>query len=148
MAEPEENAHLLDTSAVGTLATLDADGSPYAVPVHFAALDGKVYIHGGAHGRKYENLLRRNRVCFTAWDLRGYTRADNPEPCRTGTSYRSVVLNGTAALVEDAALKRRVLRALAVKYSPEKDADNMPDAAVARTCVVELHGELTEKTRG
>jgi nitroimidazol reductase NimA-like FMN-containing flavoprotein (pyridoxamine 5'-phosphate oxidase superfamily) len=144
----EDSVSWLDATDTGVLSTINPDGSPYAVPVHFIFLDGKVYIHCGAHGQKYENILRSDCVSFTAWEMSSYSHNDNPEPCRTGTNYRSVVLNGNAAIVEDSALKRKVLQAVAVKYTPHKDADNIPEEAVNRTCVIEICGEMTEKAKG
>jgi nitroimidazol reductase NimA-like FMN-containing flavoprotein (pyridoxamine 5'-phosphate oxidase superfamily) len=137
----------LDAITVGAISTLNADGSPYAVPVHFVTQGGKIYIHCGAHGQKYANIVRNSRVSFAAWEMLGYAN-NSPQPCRTGTNYRSVIISGTAAIVEENALKREVLRAFAVKYTPQKNADNIPDEAVARTCVIEIDGELTEKSKG
>ena len=50
----EEAAHLLENTASGVLATLDADGSPYCVPVHFVYVNRKIYIHGLTAGEKIE----------------------------------------------------------------------------------------------
>jgi nitroimidazol reductase NimA-like FMN-containing flavoprotein (pyridoxamine 5'-phosphate oxidase superfamily) len=139
---------LLSTVAVGTLSTLNPDGSPYAVPVHFVLLDDKVHIHCGYHGQKLENMRRDDRVCFTAWEMNGYTNPENPSPCKTGTDYKCVAISGTAAIVADATKKRALLRRFAAKYAPEKDADNMPEEAICRTCLVEINGKMTGKQRG
>ncbi|MDR1806132.1 MAG: pyridoxamine 5'-phosphate oxidase family protein [Clostridium sp.] len=138
----------MDTVQTGVLSTINPDGSPHAVPVHFVFLNGMIYIHCGAHGQKYENILRSERVSFTAWEMSGYSHNNNPEPCRTGTDYRSVVLSDNAKIVDDTALKRKVLEAFALKYTPHKDSDNIPEEAVSRTCVIEICGEMTEKAKG
>ncbi|MDR1735186.1 MAG: pyridoxamine 5'-phosphate oxidase family protein [Oscillospiraceae bacterium] len=144
---PERQAALLDRVQVGTLATVKPDGSPYAVPVHFVYLGDKIYIHAGPHGQKYENLLQNSRVSFSVWEMAGYGGMDNAEPCKTGTRYESVILSGTARVADDSALKRSVLRAFAEKYTPDKDAGNIPDSAVERTCVIEIMGSRTGKVR-
>jgi nitroimidazol reductase NimA-like FMN-containing flavoprotein (pyridoxamine 5'-phosphate oxidase superfamily) len=131
----------------GVLATLNADGSPYAVPVHFVLSGEKAYIHTGLHGQKLEHIKRDSRVSFTAWEMLGYSKSDNPEPCRTGTNYRSIVVSGEARIIDDFDLKKSVLRLFAEKYTPEKNAGNIPDAAVDKTCVIEISGQATEKVK-
>lgn len=65
----EEAAHLLENTASGVLATLDADGSPYCVPVHFVYVNRKIYIHGLTAGEKIENICRDPRVSFTVYRM-------------------------------------------------------------------------------
>jgi nitroimidazol reductase NimA-like FMN-containing flavoprotein (pyridoxamine 5'-phosphate oxidase superfamily) len=143
----EKCSALLERAAVGTLATVNADGSPYAVPVHFVEECGKIYVHSGFQGQKLANIKHDSRVSFTAWEMYGYTHGDNPEPCKTGTNYESVIISGTANIVDSPVRKREILRLIAKKYAPEKDADNMPDAAIARTCVIEIVGEISGKVK-
>jgi nitroimidazol reductase NimA-like FMN-containing flavoprotein (pyridoxamine 5'-phosphate oxidase superfamily) len=134
----EQIAALLSSSAVGMLATVNADGSPYTVPVHFVTVDGRFYIHCDYHGQKLENIRRDNRVCFTVWEMAGLRQSDSGEPCRTETDFESVIIAGTANMTEDHYRKRAVLREFAVKYVPGKNADNIPDEAVKKTCVIEI----------
>ncbi len=60
----EEVTYLLENAGSGVLSTLDADGSPYCVPVHFVYLNKELYIHGLTAGEKTENIRRDSRVCF------------------------------------------------------------------------------------
>jgi nitroimidazol reductase NimA-like FMN-containing flavoprotein (pyridoxamine 5'-phosphate oxidase superfamily) len=144
----EQIAVLLSRSAAGTLATVNPDGSPYAAPVHFVASGGKVLIHCGYHGRKFDNIRRDGRVCLAVWEMFGL-RSDGGEPCRTGTNYESVIITGTASVIEDLDRKRSALREFAVKYAPDKDAGDIPDEAVKKTCVIEIESsEITGKRKG
>jgi nitroimidazol reductase NimA-like FMN-containing flavoprotein (pyridoxamine 5'-phosphate oxidase superfamily) len=145
---PDEIDALLRTAVTGALATIDTDGAPYVVPMHFAATSGGVYLHCGGHGEKFGNILRDSRVSFTVWEMEGLTNAENPSPCRTGTSYRSVILRGSAVLVEDMAEKRAALSKFAEKYAPHKDSALMADEDVARTQVFRLYGDITGKRKG
>ncbi|MDR2044654.1 MAG: pyridoxamine 5'-phosphate oxidase family protein [Clostridium sp.] len=139
---------LLNRLPVGTLASVNADGSPYAVPVHFVSMDNRVYLHSGYHGQKFENLCHDGRVCFTAWEMFGLRLPGGDEPCRTATNYESVVITGTADVVEELPLKRAVLREFAAKYTPDKNADHIPDPAVERTCVIAIEaGRITGKRK-
>ena len=43
---------LLDRAEVASLATINADGTPYVTPVHFWYQEGAVYVHGLPAGQK------------------------------------------------------------------------------------------------
>jgi nitroimidazol reductase NimA-like FMN-containing flavoprotein (pyridoxamine 5'-phosphate oxidase superfamily) len=59
-----------------------------------------------------------------------------------------VIISGSASVTEDANLKRAVLREFTVKYAPSKDADNIPDEAILKTCVIEIKPtEITGKRK-
>lgn len=129
---------LLAGAPVAYLSTVDADGAPYTVPVHFACAGGKVYIHGKAAGRKLDNLARDPRVCLTVSEMQGLLLADKPDPCRTNTAFCSVVIRGEAAVLTDLPRKLAALRAVADKYTPQLKSMPIPPAAAERTAVVEI----------
>lgn len=129
---------LLTTSAAGTLATLDADGSPYALPVHFVWEDGSIYIHGLPRGQKLDNIARDDRVSFMTYRMDGLLMPDNDIPCDVNTRYESVVIRGTAALVENAERKTAILRRVVEKYTPQLKGRPLPEAMVAGTAVIEV----------
>ncbi len=135
----EEAAHLLENTASGVLATLDADGSPYCVPVHFVYVNMKIYIHGLTAGEKIENICRDPRVSFTVYRMGDFLySADAKSPCSVNTTYQSVVVKGSAALVEDMQMKREILSAVVKKYTPELACLSMPENAVLHTSMIEI----------
>ena len=129
---------LLTASRVGTLATLDADGTPYALPVHFVWEDGNVYIHGLPQGRKLDNIARDGRVSFMTYRMDGLLMPDNDIPCDVNTQYQSVVIRGTASLVNDEERKVAILRRIVSKYTPRLANRPLPPAMVAGTAVIEV----------
>ena len=134
----EEIECLLTAAQTGVLSTLDPDGAPYAIPVHFAAVDGAVYFHCRTKGRKTDNLLADPRVCFTVYDMRGLILPDEPRPCGVNTAYQSVVIRGRAALVEAADEKLAALNAIVAKYTPQFIGKELPQTAVNATAVVKI----------
>lgn len=135
----EDMSYLLENAASGVLATLDADGSPYCVPVHFVYVSGKIYIHGLTAGEKIENICRDPRVGFTVYRMGELLyRTDTKSPCSVNTAYQSVVVKGSAALVEDTQMKREILSAVVKKYTPELACLSMPENAVMQTAVIEI----------
>lgn len=129
---------LLTTSAVGTLATLDADGAPYALPVHFVWEDGSIYIHGLPRGQKLDNIARDGRVSFMTYRMDGLLMPDNDIPCDVNTQYESVVIRGIAALVEAPERKAAILRRIVEKYTPQLKDHPLPEAMVAGTAVIQV----------
>ena len=137
---------LLKTAEVGALATLGEDGRPYNVPVHFALAEDTVYIHGLPVGEKVDNIRRNPAVCLTVWDMKGYLLDPNGKPCDTNTEYQSVVIRGTASMVEDMTEKLAALHAVVVKYTPQLAELELPEGMIRGTGVIAVKiDEITGK---
>lgn len=129
---------LLYSAPVATLATLDDDGAPYALPVHFVYDAGKLYVHGLPQGQKLSNIARDSRVSFMTYRMDGLLMPDNDIPCDVNTQYESVVIRGNAALVEDIARKKEVLSLIVGKYTPALQSRPLPEPMVRGTAVIEI----------
>lgn len=127
---------LLKSEQVGTLATINEDGSPYATPMHFVFHEGKLYMHGLPAGQKIENLRRCGRVCFTVYRMDGLILDENEKPCDTNTAYQSVIVRGTASLLTDADEKRAALGLIVGKYTPQLSDKPLPENMVRGTAVI------------
>ena len=57
----EETIDLLTQETIGHLATFDATGYPYIVPLNYVYYQGKIYFHCAHEGRKLDNLTANNR---------------------------------------------------------------------------------------
>ncbi len=142
-----EIAEVLKNGTTGRIATLNASGHPYIVPVHYVTSEDKIYIHGRAGGQKIDNLIRNPKVGFEV-DEPGAITPRDPAPCHTGTAYRSVIVTGTARMVEDIVLKERVLRLVIEKYTPQMAHLTIPENRIAATGIIEIDPvEITGKFR-
>lgn len=108
-----EALDLLREAEWGVLATVDAEGWPYAVPVNHAVVDGDLVIHCATAGHKLDNLAFNPRVSFCA-----VTRAETL-PAELATRYASVIVFGQADLASGEAEKRRLLQALGLRFAAE-----------------------------
>lgn len=113
----EENEKILNTATSGVLA-LRGEDYPYAVPLNFCYLDGKIYFHCAKVGYKLDCMKRDNRVSFCV------IGKEEIVPKRFTTYYQSVIVYGRASLVEDEEEKRRVIEFLAGKYSPKETTES------------------------
>jgi len=115
----DQAREILARAEHGVLATVGADGWPYAVPVNHVLSENVLYIHCALEGHKLENIAHEERVSFCA--VAGATVL----PAKLSTLYESAVVFGRAALVTDPTEKRRALELLAVRFcgalSPEAE---------------------------
>lgn len=86
-----------------------ADGDePYCIPMSFVYNDGKVYLHSGKEGKKYDILCRNNRVCI-AWSI--IMKDVNYQDKEIGCSYfmqcKSVLARGRVKFIDDDDLERK-----------------------------------------
>ena len=60
----EECIEILAKAEYGTLATMGADGYPYAVPLNYVYHDGSIYFHCAIKGHKLDNIRYCSNVSF------------------------------------------------------------------------------------
>ncbi|MDU9375981.1 hypothetical protein McpSp1_05650 [Methanocorpusculaceae archaeon Sp1] len=102
---------ILQNGVWGTLATVDGDGQPYAVPLNYVLVDTTLYIHSAHEGHKIDNLRECPKVSFAV------VASEKMLADKFDTQYRSAILFGTARLVTDPEEKQAALEALMNKYS-------------------------------
>lgn len=107
-----EARELLERGEYGVLATVSADGSPYAVPLSYCVIGNSIYFHCALDGHKLENLAADSRASFC---VVGATRV---LPEKFSTTYESVIVSGRVTEAF-AAEKERGLAGLVAKYSAE-----------------------------
>lgn len=136
---------VLQHEQVGRIATHNENGYPYVVPVHYVVYEEKIYIHGLIKGQKISNLIRNNKVGFEV-DEMGAIMPDYENPCDTNTAYRSVIILGTAKMIDDRELKENILHAVVKKYTPQLAHLSFPEKMMKATGIIEIDPvEITGK---
>lgn len=140
----DEAWKVLEDCKAEVLATVDGDGSPYAVPVNYICIGRKLYVHGRDTGRKLENIVRDGRISFTTYGIEGYD-FESKLACDTETVFKSAVVKGTASVIEDSGRKMEILRALSDRFG--REGCKIPPERVEITSVVEIvPAEVTGKS--
>ena len=104
----------------------EVDGQPYVIPTLHARVGDRLYVHGSAASRLLRHLAGGAPVCVTVTLVDGLVLARSV--FNHSVNYRSVVVFGTATLVEDDE-KREALRALAELLAPGRwDEARQPTA--------------------
>lgn len=141
----KEISEVLNNAPVGRIATLNENGYPYIVPVHFVVFQEKIYIHGLIKGQKISNLTRNKNVCFEVDEI-GKIIPDTENVCDTNTEFRSVIVLGTAKMIEDTDIKKEILHAVVYKYTPQLSHLDFPHKMMKATGVIEISiEEITGK---
>lgn len=97
-----------------------AGGPPIVIPTTHARVDDQLYVHGSAASHMLGTLAKGAEVCVAVTLLDALVLARTA--FHHSVNYRSVVVFGTARLVEDPAEKRRALAALIDKLATERTA--------------------------
>ena len=129
-----ETMEILKKGDHGTLSVQGDDGYPYATPINYIVVDGKVYLHSAPYGYKIECLQRSPKCCFSA------IISAQIIPSKITAAFESVVLTGTAVFVTDQAEKRTVLENFVTQKHPgyEELGFKMIDKQIDKTAAIRL----------
>lgn len=129
---------IINRGSSGVLAVDGDGGYPYAVPLNYVYYSGKLYFHCAVSGHKLDAIKRNPRCSFCI------IGSEQTVPEKFTVLYRSVIIFGKAAAVEDEAEKFAAVSALALKYSPDEPAESR-EAEIkgewSRLCIVSLTPE-------
>jgi uncharacterized protein len=114
------------------------EGQPFVIPTLYVRVGDRLYLHGSPASRLLQAVQQAQTVCVSVTLTDGLVLARSA--FHHSMNYRSVVLFGPAAAVEDPVLKLEVLRGLTEHLIPGRWQDVRPpsDPELRRTLVVWL----------
>lgn len=129
---------ILDEALIAHLGVVEPDGQPLVVPMLHARRGDVVYLHGSVAGRTMRALAAGVPACLTVSLLDGLVLARSA--MHHSANYRSVMLLGRAAGIEDAARKREAFEAIVEHIMPGRWRDVRPpsDNEMKATAIVAL----------
>ncbi len=92
------------------------EGQPFVIPTAYGRLDNRLFIHGSPASRMLRSLQQGIEVCVTVTLLDGLVLARSA--MHHSMNYRSVVLFGTAELVNERENKLKALYAFTEHVMP------------------------------
>jgi len=107
---------VLNDSVYGSLGLCD-NGEPYVVPMSYAWSDNKLWFHCANEGRKLDIIRANPKVCFQVTGVTEPIVAE--DACRSGMLYSSVIILGTASIIEEHEEKSAALEKLMQHFSKE-----------------------------
>lgn len=143
--EPHRGSHdpvvirqIIDSAPICHLGLTDVDGHPLVIPTIHARIGDTLYVHGSAASRTLRRLATGIAACCTITHIDGLVVA------RSGfwssMNYRSVMIFGTARLVDDPAETTAALDAIVEHVLPGRTNEiRRPTAKeIAATKVIAL----------
>ncbi len=124
---------ILKKGEYGVLATVGKDDYPYALPMNYVFVNGKIYLHCALKGHKIDNINYNNKVSFTVvgeYELK---------PQKFTSNYESIVVFGKAKSVKGD-LKEKALQQFILKYSPDYKEEGFAyiKKALDKTKIIEI----------
>ncbi len=138
MMTKEKIEDLLNRTTTCSIATLNADGTPYVTPMHHIFHNGYIYMHGLPKGTKIDNIKANPRVSITAYEMDSLLLDPKGNACDTNTKYQSVIISGMAAIITEVEYKREILMEIVKKYTPQMSDTVLPENMVAGTAVIKV----------
>lgn len=114
------------------------NGQPFVIPTSYGRKDASLYIHGSAASRMLRQMKEGLPVCVTVTLLDGLVLARSV--FNHSMNYRSVVILGTATLVDDPEEKLEALRLLSEHILPGRweDSRQPNDRELKQTSVLRV----------
>ncbi|MHB8235347.1 MAG: pyridoxamine 5'-phosphate oxidase family protein [Solirubrobacteraceae bacterium] len=112
---------ILDEALIAHLGIADHGGQPFVLPMLHARSRDRVYLHGSSAGRAMRALSAGTPACLTVSLLDGLVLAR--AAMHHSANYRSVMLLGTARLVDSPQEKRAALEAIVEHIVPGRWAE-------------------------
>ena len=132
----EECIEILINQPRGVLAVLGDDEYPYAVPMDYVYVDGRLYFHSAKEGHKLDSIKRHSKASFCVMN-EGVKKEDS-----WWYTFKSVIAFGRIRILTDSNEKIDKLTYLGNKYFPTpEDTENEIVRLLDRTEVFELNVE-------
>ncbi len=111
----QECVEILKREPRGVMAVHGEDGYPYAFPMNYIYMDGKLYFHCAKEGHKLDALKADDRVSFCVMD-KGYRKDSD-----WALNIKSVIIFGRIKKIDDPSEAVNAVRKLGYKYYPSKE---------------------------
>jgi len=133
-----------DKCAYAVMATVNADGTPYCIPLSLARDGEWLYFHCAYEGHKIDNLRQRSKVCVSCVGV------NEAIPGKFTLKYESAVIFGRAEEVTGREEKIRALNLICKRYTPNNMAafDEAIERQLDVTAIWKIHiDEISGKGR-
>lgn len=107
---------ILQNAPRGVLAVCGEDGYPYAFPMDYIYLDGKLFFHCAREGHKIDAIIANNHASFCVMN-EGFRKEGH-----WALNISSIVLFGKVRIIKNQKENIETARKIAIKYYPTAEA--------------------------
>jgi nitroimidazol reductase NimA-like FMN-containing flavoprotein (pyridoxamine 5'-phosphate oxidase superfamily) len=120
---------------------------PYILPMNFCMDGDRVILHSAQQGRMWETIKKNPKVCIN-WTLgEEIAWQDEQVACSYRVQSKSVIIEGTAEIVDDDVEKERLFKLFMTQYSDLPFKFNAPAIRNVGVLLVPI-SKLTAKVFG
>ena len=142
-----EKEDVINQCTICYVGMVEADGTPYVIPMNFGYLNGEIILHSAPHGKHLGLLELSNRICVT-FCTDGKLVYQHPDvACSYSMLAKSVVCKGSVSFIEDLAEKAETLNSMMQKFSDRTFKYSTPALANVKVWRVKVD-EMTGKSFG
>jgi uncharacterized protein len=134
--ESREEIDQIIRSCKTCFVSLCDDNIPYVVPMNFALDNDVVILHMAKSGRKWDILTHNPRVCINWISGEKIAWQDMEVGCSYRVKSKSVIVEGTAEIIEEYQEKMDCMQKIMAQYSPMTFTFNAP--AIKNVGVVKI----------
>ncbi|HOA14901.1 MAG TPA: pyridoxamine 5'-phosphate oxidase family protein [Bacillota bacterium] len=142
MTDRSEMEGILLKEETGYLATCGEDGQPMATPVNYIYKGGRIIMHCALAGRKLDNIAKNPKVGFTVVTDVSIDRVNMT------TYYRSVMLEGTARLLEEGNEKAKAIKDLTERLAAPGEVCSDAEGRRTAMLVIDIASMCGKKNIG
>ncbi len=135
MLDDSQAREILEKMDFGHLG-MSESAQPYIIPVNYVLHEDAVYIHTGFKGKKLDIISGNPKVCFEVSEMGELI--SGRKACKFSVDYISVIVTGTATIVEDLDERLSALNALMQKHDPEKTYEDLTLDDMKRVNVIKI----------
>lgn len=133
-----ESIEILTNGISGVLALAGDNGYPYAVPLNYIYFDSAIWFHCATNGHKIDAVKQCNKASFCIVSQQEIISE------KFTSKYRSVVVFGKIAIIEDKEIINNAIRKLSLKYCSNQTNENTTreiDEFKDSLCIIKLTPE-------
>lgn len=132
----EEALGILQKNNMAVLGVNGDDGYPYTVPINYAYVNGKIYIHGAKQGHKLDAMKNDGRVSLCI------VEKDDIVAEELTTYFKSVIVFGKARIIDGEAEIIRTAESFGKKFLNDgKKVSDEVQKELKALCMIEITPE-------
>ncbi|MDD4993000.1 MAG: pyridoxamine 5'-phosphate oxidase family protein [Paludibacter sp.] len=126
---------------------VEADGTPYVIPMNFGYVNDEIILHSAPEGKHLSLLELNNRVCVTFSSGHELVYQHPDVACSYSMTSKSVLCKGVVYFVEDLEEKANLMNILMRNYTDREFKYSIPALRNVKVWRVKVD-EMTGKSFG
>ena len=147
ITDKNEIENIINQCDICFVGIVEADGTPYVIPMNFGYTNGEIILHSAAEGKHLSLLALNNRVCVTFCSERKLVYQHPDVACSYSMLSKSVLCKGSVSFIDDLTQKEETMNILMKNYTDRTFKYSKPALGNVKIWRVDVD-EITAKAFG